>query len=187
MPCVPSQMPSPTLRTTLRPGIPVPACAWYLRPEPSPLPPGCASCAQTGYMKCRSCGGGGTAVPLLATVKRCGGMQGPCNCWNVFTFFQQLDETIPAGSTRSNPGERLKPVPVWSGRVRETDSHTVMCGCRVCAKGPLVAAWFVFCGVSCACVLVVWCAAGSVVHPCCISIGVYKPGTGSLCPRNWPV
>lgn len=31
---------------------------------------GCSSCAKTGYMRCRSCGGGGTAVPLLATVPK---------------------------------------------------------------------------------------------------------------------
>lgn len=31
---------------------------------------GCNACGHTGYMECRSCGGGGTAVPLLSTVER---------------------------------------------------------------------------------------------------------------------
>jgi hypothetical protein len=31
---------------------------------------GCATCSKTGYMPCRSCRGGGTAVPILSTVRR---------------------------------------------------------------------------------------------------------------------
>lgn len=31
---------------------------------------GCQSCNHTGYMKCRSCGGGGTAVPIAMTVRK---------------------------------------------------------------------------------------------------------------------
>ncbi|CAD7704485.1 unnamed protein product [Ostreobium quekettii] len=31
---------------------------------------GCQSCNHTGYMKCRSCGGGGTAVPIALTVRK---------------------------------------------------------------------------------------------------------------------
>lgn len=31
---------------------------------------GCRSCNHTGYMKCRSCGGGGTAVPIPLTVSK---------------------------------------------------------------------------------------------------------------------
>ncbi|GBF90141.1 hypothetical protein Rsub_03274 [Raphidocelis subcapitata] len=31
---------------------------------------GCASCNRTGLMRCRSCGGGGTAVPIKATLTR---------------------------------------------------------------------------------------------------------------------
>lgn len=30
---------------------------------------GCGGCNQSGYMKCRSCGGRGKAIPLLRTVK----------------------------------------------------------------------------------------------------------------------
>lgn len=29
---------------------------------------GCGSCSKTGYMRCRSCGGGGKAVPIKATI-----------------------------------------------------------------------------------------------------------------------
>jgi hypothetical protein len=29
---------------------------------------GCNSCTHTGYMRCRSCGGGGTAVPIKVTI-----------------------------------------------------------------------------------------------------------------------
>lgn len=31
---------------------------------------GCSSCSKTGYMRCRGCGGGGKAVPLLVKVRR---------------------------------------------------------------------------------------------------------------------
>ncbi|EFJ48705.1 hypothetical protein VOLCADRAFT_80915 [Volvox carteri f. nagariensis] len=31
---------------------------------------GCNSCSKTGYMRCRGCGGGGTAVPLMVRVKK---------------------------------------------------------------------------------------------------------------------
>lgn len=31
---------------------------------------GCSACGRSGFMKCRSCGGGGTAVPLLSTIKQ---------------------------------------------------------------------------------------------------------------------
>lgn len=31
---------------------------------------GCASCKKTGMMKCRSCGGGGTAVPIALAVRK---------------------------------------------------------------------------------------------------------------------
>lgn len=31
---------------------------------------GCQSCAQTGYMRCRSCGGSGTAVPIKVAVRK---------------------------------------------------------------------------------------------------------------------
>lgn len=30
---------------------------------------GCNSCRQTGYMQCRSCGGGGTAVPIKVAIR----------------------------------------------------------------------------------------------------------------------
>jgi hypothetical protein len=29
---------------------------------------GCGTCRNTGYMACRSCRGGGTAVPIKATI-----------------------------------------------------------------------------------------------------------------------
>lgn len=31
---------------------------------------GCNGCNATGYMRCRGCGGGGTAVPLLVKVRK---------------------------------------------------------------------------------------------------------------------
>lgn len=31
---------------------------------------GCSSCGRSGMMKCRSCGGGGTAVPIKVTVRK---------------------------------------------------------------------------------------------------------------------
>lgn len=31
---------------------------------------GCSSCNKSGYMRCRGCGGGGTAVPLLVKVRK---------------------------------------------------------------------------------------------------------------------
>lgn len=31
---------------------------------------GCSSCSKTGYMRCRGCGGGGRAVPLLVKVRK---------------------------------------------------------------------------------------------------------------------
>ncbi|KAG2483883.1 hypothetical protein HYH03_017277 [Edaphochlamys debaryana] len=31
---------------------------------------GCGSCSKTGYMRCRGCGGGGKAVPLMVRVPR---------------------------------------------------------------------------------------------------------------------
>lgn len=31
---------------------------------------GCNSCAHTGMMKCRSCGGGGTAVPIKVSIRK---------------------------------------------------------------------------------------------------------------------
>lgn len=31
---------------------------------------GCGACRKTGYMKCRSCGGGGTAVPIAVAVRK---------------------------------------------------------------------------------------------------------------------
>lgn len=31
---------------------------------------GCSSCSKTGYMRCRNCGGGGTARPLLVKVRK---------------------------------------------------------------------------------------------------------------------
>ncbi|KAI8463518.1 MAG: hypothetical protein J3K34DRAFT_443751 [Monoraphidium minutum] len=30
---------------------------------------GCNSCSHSGYMRCRSCGGGGRAIPIKATIK----------------------------------------------------------------------------------------------------------------------
>lgn len=31
---------------------------------------GCSSCRKTGFMKCRSCGGGGTAVPIYVPIRK---------------------------------------------------------------------------------------------------------------------
>eukprot|EP00878_Enallax_costatus_P000343 GHUV01000424.1.p1 GENE.GHUV01000424.1~~GHUV01000424.1.p1 ORF type:complete len:143 (+),score=22.98 GHUV01000424.1:257-685(+) len=31
---------------------------------------GCSSCGRSGVMKCRSCGGGGTAVPIKVTIRK---------------------------------------------------------------------------------------------------------------------
>ncbi|KAG2448686.1 hypothetical protein HYH02_006043 [Chlamydomonas schloesseri] len=31
---------------------------------------GCNSCSKTGYMRCRGCGGGGTAVPLMVRARK---------------------------------------------------------------------------------------------------------------------
>lgn len=31
---------------------------------------GCNACSKTGYMKCRSCGGGGTAVPIFVPIRK---------------------------------------------------------------------------------------------------------------------
>jgi hypothetical protein len=34
---------------------------------------GCSTCSQSGWMKCSSCGGGGTAVPIKVSIRRCAG------------------------------------------------------------------------------------------------------------------
>eukprot|EP00775_Hariotina_reticulata_P002435 gene2435-biopygen4003 len=31
---------------------------------------GCSSCSHTGYMRCRSCGGNGTAVPIKVSIRK---------------------------------------------------------------------------------------------------------------------
>lgn len=31
---------------------------------------GCGTCSRTGYMRCRSCGGGGTAVPIKVAIRK---------------------------------------------------------------------------------------------------------------------
>lgn len=31
---------------------------------------GCRSCSKTGYMQCRACGGGGTAVPIAVAIRK---------------------------------------------------------------------------------------------------------------------
>lgn len=36
---------------------------------------GCSTCSRSGYMRCRSCGGGGTAVPIKVAIRKDGTQQ----------------------------------------------------------------------------------------------------------------
>lgn len=36
---------------------------------------GCSTCRKTGYMRCRSCGGGGTAVPIKVSIRKTDGIR----------------------------------------------------------------------------------------------------------------